>query len=76
MKFEDEITDELLVERKFLQELNKDLRCEIENKSKKLKHKFVNEYPVEYFKEEQQSKYPYTESIEINRSKGYITKSI
>ena len=75
MKFEDEKIDELLLERKFLQELNKDLKCQIENKSKELRHKFVNEFPVEYLKEEQQSKYPYIEDIEINRSKGYITKS-
>ena len=75
MKFEDEVIDELLLERKFLQELNKKLKCEIENKSKEVRHKFVNEYPVEYLKEEQQSNYPYIEDIEINRSKGYITKS-
>lgn len=74
MKFEDEKIDELLLERKFLQELNKDLKCEIENKSKELRHKFILEYPVEFLIEEQ-SKYPYTESIEINRSKGYITKA-
>ena len=75
MKFEDEKIDELLLERKFLQELNKDLKCEIKNKSKEIKHKFVNEYPVEYLKDEQQSMSPYIEDIEINRIMGYITKS-